>query len=181
MLKILLFFFLGVLCSFQARSEVPAQKSKAKLLPKIQQDHYRFDDWRTFYLVDVQEHKMSAKLDKYVEGMERTAADDWQKAYAKISRIALLVELKQFDKAMALSAEIVNAYAESDDPRIIELVATALVNKGVILGLQDRQEDAIKQFDELVSRYGNRSEAGIAEWAAKALVNKGVILGQKGQ
>ncbi len=54
-------------------------------------------------------------------------------------------------------------------------------NKGVALGLLDREEDGIAAFDELVARYGDDEEPGVREQVASSLRNKGVALNRLGR
>jgi tetratricopeptide (TPR) repeat protein len=53
------------------------------------------------------------------------------------------------------------------------LVARALVNKGLTLGILDRNEEEIAVCDEVLSRFGNAQEPLLREQAAKALFIKG--------
>ena len=53
-----------------------------------------------------------------------------------------------------------------------ELVAKALLNKGVRLSALGRSEDAIAAYDDLLARFGAATELPLRELVAKALVDK---------
>lgn len=61
----------------------------------------------------------------------------------------------------------------------LEKAGRFLVNKGVVLVKEGRNEDAMAVFDDVVSRLGYREEIVLLEWVAKALVNKSVVLGKE--
>ena len=48
--------------------------------------------------------------------------------------------------------------SENKNPAVLERVATALANKGCVLGAQGRPQDALDAYDEVVRRFGD-SEA----------------------
>ena len=87
---------------------------------------------------------------------------------------------------LGLSEEAVAAYDEvvsrfGDDDALREVVAKALVNKGVALGKLDRSEEGIAAYDEVVSRFGGDPAPAVRERVAKAMFNKGVRLGRLGR
>ena len=51
-----------------------------------------------------------------------------------------------------------------------ELVAKALINKGVALGLLDRRVEAIAVYDDVLARFGAATELPLRELVAKARV-----------
>ena len=59
---------------------------------------------------------------------------------------------------------------------IRELVAKALLNKGVMLGELVRLEDAIEVYERLIRRYQDDDTPVIRELVAKALYGKGTTL-----
>ena len=59
---------------------------------------------------------------------------------------------------------------------LVELVATALFNKGVTLGRLDRPEEELSAYDEVMSRFGESEAPPLLEEVAKALSNKGMAL-----
>ncbi len=56
--------------------------------------------------------------------------------------------------------------------------ANALTNKGLILDVLQRREEAIAVYDEVVKRYGEAPEEALREQVATALLNKSITLGQ---
>ena len=67
------------------------------------------------------------------------------------------------------------------EPALQELVATALVNKGVRLGAAGRSEEAIAVYDDVIARFADTTEPALQEPVATALVYKGVRLGELGR
>jgi hypothetical protein len=57
-----------------------------------------------------------------------------------------------------------------------ELVANALVNKGVTLGELGRHQEAIASYEEVLSRVGDAKEVSLRELVAKALNGVGFAL-----
>lgn len=55
-------------------------------------------------------------------------------------------------------------------------VARALASKGWFLMQQDKNAEAMYNFDELIRRYGEDDSPAVHESVAKALVNKAAIL-----
>ena len=58
-----------------------------------------------------------------------------------------------------------------------ERVATALVNKGAVLGALNRPQDTLEAYDEVIRRFGKSETPALLERVAAALVNKGAVLG----
>ena len=144
------------------------------------EDQYTFDDWRVLYL-EAGNRKVWDEVDVYVAGMERTATNDWQNVSAKTGRAWLLLNRQQYVEAIKLCDQLVDQWGANDEPRLIERVASAFLNKGSALNQQGQWEASIAVYDDLVSHYGARNEAGIAERVAMALLNKGWALSQQGQ
>ena len=63
-----------------------------------------------------------------------------------------------------------------DDLTLSERISNALFNKGVILGILNRNEDAISAYDEVIRRFGESTETALQEQVASALVGKGLKL-----
>jgi hypothetical protein len=66
-------------------------------------------------------------------------------------------------------------------PAVREAVATALVEKGVELGLLGRRIEEIGVYDQLIERCGDDPTPAVREQVAKALYHKGVTLGLLGR
>ena len=58
-----------------------------------------------------------------------------------------------------------------------ELIAKALVSKGIALNQLDRIDEAIRMYDVVVSRFAGRHGQVFREKVAVALYNKGISLG----
>ncbi len=161
-------------------AELSRITEQLRLKPKDYQ--YTFDDWRALYL-EASNRNALDEVNKSVEDMERSAADDWQNATAKLGRAWLLCQHQQYTEAVKLYDQIIDQCGESEDLRLIERVAMARLNKGYMLSKQDQSqwEAAIAVFDDIVLRYGDRSEEGIAKMVATALRNKSVVLKAQGQ
>jgi tetratricopeptide (TPR) repeat protein len=67
------------------------------------------------------------------------------------------------------------------EPAVRELVAMALLNKGVALRQLGQLAQEIAVYEELERRFAQAPEPGVQEQVAKALLNKGVALGQLGE
>ena len=78
--------------------------------------------------------------------------------------------LGRFEEGIAAYDEVVRRYDVREEKELVEIVAGALVNKGVILGRLGRFEEGIVAYDEVAQRYGGREEKELAEQVAKALV-----------
>jgi hypothetical protein len=64
---------------------------------------------------------------------------------------------------MAVCEEVVARYGEDPAPALREQVATALVNKGVVLGQLGRSADAMAVCEEVVARYGEDPAPALRE------------------
>lgn len=151
-----------------------------ELVRQKREDQYTFDDWRALYL-EATNCKALDKVNKFVEGMEQSATDDWQKASAKFGRAWLLGEYQQYAEAEKLYDQIIDQHGESEDFRLIGRVASARFNKGYALGVKGQREAAIAVYTDLVLRYGDRSEESIVDIVAAALRNKSTQLRKQGQ
>ncbi len=82
-----------------------------------------------------------------------------------------------YDQAHEKLNMVIDTFRNSDEDVINSVVASAMVNKGVTLGVLNRSEEAIAVYEEVFELYKDRSEPAIAEKVASAMVNKGVTLG----
>jgi TolA-binding protein len=76
--------------------------------------------------------------------------------------------LKRSEDAISAYDEVVRRCGDATEPALRELVAKALVNKGVVLGALKRIEDASGVYDEVVRRFGDATEPALREQVAKA-------------
>ena len=89
-------------------------------------------------------------------------------------------EQGNYKDAIAVYDEVVNRFGGSAESAVMELVASALNNKGFALGRLNQDKDAIAVYDEVVNRFGESAEPAVLEQVAWALYNKGNALsGQK--
>ncbi|MGO9314297.1 MAG: tetratricopeptide repeat protein, partial [Syntrophobacteraceae bacterium] len=72
------------------------------------------------------------------------------------------------EEAVAAYDSVVERFGESEDPRLLERVATALVNKGCALGAMGRPEEAVAAYDSVVERFGESEDPRLLEPVAKA-------------
>ena len=77
--------------------------------------------------------------------------------------------------AIATFDEVVERFGDSDVPAVQELVANALLNRGVAQGKGGEPEAAIATFDEVVERFGDSDVPAVQEQVANALHDKGMI------
>ena len=72
---------------------------------------------------------------------------------------------------------MVRRFGESDSPALLERVASALLNRGAVLGPLNRPQDALEAYDEVVRRFGESDSPALLERVASALLNRGAVLG----
>jgi tetratricopeptide (TPR) repeat protein len=91
--------------------------------------------------------------------------------------------LKRIVAIVLAGGVILEAFAgyEKLAPPPSEQAATALLDKGVALGQQDKPDVVIAALDEVDRRSGQEASPGARERVAMALNNKGVTLGQQGK
>ena len=68
-----------------------------------------------------------------------------------------------------------------DDPMVLNCVAGALMNLGVMYGRSDALEKATAAFDEVVRRFAKHSNPRLQNSAAQALYNKAMVLRNAGR
>jgi methyltransferase (TIGR00027 family) len=87
------------------------------------------------------------------------------------------------EDAIAAYDDVLSRFATATELPLRELVANAIVNKGVTLSALDRSEDAIAAYDNLLARFNEATGLPLRELelVAKALFNKGVTLGALGR
>ena len=72
---------------------------------------------------------------------------------------------------------MIRRFGKSETPALLERVAGALVNKGVVLGDLKRPQDALEAYDEVVRRFGKSEAPALLVSVATALNNSGAVLG----
>ena len=98
-------------------------------------------------------------------------------AAARIGEALRLEDQNRTEEALAVYDEVVRRFGTSENPALLERVATALFFKGITLGTMNRPEEKLAVYDEVVHRFGTSENPALLEPLAKALVNKGVTLG----
>lgn len=73
---------------------------------------------------------------------------------------------------------IIEEFKDSKDLHQLHKIATALLNKGLILGESGQSEKAIVQFDSIVTRFGESTEPALRKLVASAMINKGLAQGR---
>ena len=85
------------------------------------------------------------------------------------------------DDALAACDEVVRRFGASEHPAVLQWVAKALVNKGVVLREASQMQAALDAYDEVVRRFGLSESPVLLEPVAKALVYKTSALGSLGR
>ena len=80
------------------------------------------------------------------------------------------------EEALAAFDDLVQRFGENEALAVLETVAEALVDKGVMLAGLNRLEEALATCDEVERRYGESQAATLLQAVARALFNKGVAL-----
>ena len=88
-------------------------------------------------------------------------------------------ELKGYDLVIVIGDILLGQ--NKDEAALRELVARALVKKGVRLGRLNQCQEEIAVYDEVVRRFGEAAEPALRKLVARALFNKGVSLGSLNQ
>ena len=150
------------------QTELAAAAKAAAAQPKSAQG---FDEWYVQGLAAHEKGDYQDALNFYAKA-EDLAPDLLARAKLLNSRAVTFCYLKNFEAALDIFNRIVDIYSEY--PGLVPVVAKALFNKGVALGVLDRSMEAIAAYDDLVARFGVAPELLLREAVAKALVNKGI-------
>ena len=75
--------------------------------------------------------------------------------------------------------ELDRRFGTDDHPPVRERVASALVNRAVVLGRRDGDTAEIDAYDELDRRFGTDDHPPVREQVARALFNRAVVLGRR--
>lgn len=78
-------------------------------------------------------------------------------------------DLNRRKKAIGVWEEVVRRFDKANEPVLRELVAQALVNKGLTLRALNRSEDEIEVYEEVERRFSKANEPALREIVAWAL------------
>jgi tetratricopeptide (TPR) repeat protein len=84
-------------------------------------------------------------------------------------------------EAITVYDDLINRFQDRQETEVVEKVATALVNKGVMFGTLDRSEEELAVYDDMLDRFQDRQEDKVVKEVERALFNKGVTLGNIGR
>ena len=88
-----------------------------------------------------------------------------------------LEDQNRTEEALAIYDEVVQRFGASDALIPLQLVASALLSKGLTLRTLNRPEEELAAYDEVVRRFGESENPALLEPVAKALLSKGLTLG----
>lgn len=88
----------------------------------------------------------------------------------------LLRERNRLSEAIAVYEEVVRRFGHATDLRLQGAVASALFNKGFVLGELGRHDEEVATYDEMLRRFGDAPDLLLRLQVARALINKGVHL-----
>ena len=110
--------------------------------------------------------------------------DSARQLLAEVSRIAAQALLDQAvtlgqhqpDQAIEAYQQVIDRYGDDPDPAMRQIVATALLNKAVMVGQQGRRDEALETSQQLIDQFGGNPDSALHELVAKALLYQGVTL-----
>src|SRR5262245_13158490 len=76
---------------------------------------------------------------------------------------------KRYEEEVRVYEEMVTRFGTASASGLQELVARALVNKGITLGQLERSEEAVRIYEEVVTRFGTASAPGLQELVTAAM------------
>jgi tetratricopeptide (TPR) repeat protein len=88
---------------------------------------------------------------------------------------------EKLEEAAAVYQELADRYGDDPAPALRSLTATALLNKGVVLGWLDRPEDSLAAYQEVLDRFSSDPTPSFHDRVAKALHAKAAILAGSGR
>ena len=88
---------------------------------------------------------------------------------------------ESLEEAVAVYQELVDRYGGDPDPALRQLVAMALLNKGIVLGWLDRREDSLAAYQEVWDRHGGDPDPASRGLAARALRARAATLAGLGR
>jgi tetratricopeptide (TPR) repeat protein len=163
----------------------PDKKTDATPTATTPPDHPAFDYWiseaTSLLAADPAETRNYSGALFCAERASATAGSDMEWAWAKSWLGTAQFHLNRPTEAIAAFTEIVERFAFAGDTNSRGWGASALVNKGFMLGHLGRSAEEIAVYDDVLLRFGTASELPLRESVARALSNKGVTLGKLGR
>jgi len=100
-------------------------------------------------------------------------------AMASVNRANNLEELGRIDGALTAYADVVSRFESFSEPEIQAVVATAIVDRGSMLGRLGRAGE-LGAYQDVITRFGLADEPDIVEQVVEALLNLGARLEKNG-
>jgi tetratricopeptide (TPR) repeat protein len=160
----------------QAAKEARASEEKRKAQEKAEKETQEAEEKRKAQEVAEKEAQEAEEQQKAQEAVEREA----QRREPQ-ELIEKAVGLGSTEEAIAVYDEVVSRFEEVTELGVRELVADALIKKGLTLGALGRMEAAIEVCDELVKSFGRATDIELKEKVGGALVTKEVALASLGR
>lgn len=98
-----------------------------------------------------------------------------------LRKAACFFYLNDAQQEMATYDELISTFENDTDIKLQELIAEAMLSKGIRLGQLNRTVDEINIYDSLIAKYRECYELPLRENVAKAMFNKGCRLGLQKQ
>ncbi len=106
---------------------------------------------------------------------EDTDTGDWLQH--RMSLAAKAYDQSDFTSALSYCEEIIEHSNETEEPALKEHVATALFNRGLVLGRLERVDEALESCAEIVKRYANESSSELQMQVAKSVALSSNLMG----
>lgn len=85
------------------------------------------------------------------------------------------------DKAITAFDEVIRRYGRSSRLAMREIVARALINKGIILNQAKYPDEAIAAYDEVIRRYSGDTDPVYKKIVLQAICNAAEVLKRQGR
>ncbi len=159
----------------RAALEIAAEQTKAK-----PEREFTVDDWASRALASYADGKLDIAA-AYFENAAASAGTPADVASYMHWRGHVLVELRRYDKAIAVFDELVRRFDGSADSAVREEIAKSLFDKASALERLGRPLDAISAYEALIARFGKEEAPEFGRYVAKAFLGIGSARGQIGQ
>ncbi|GLR11709.1 hypothetical protein GCM10007907_04990 [Chitinimonas prasina] len=160
---------------------IEAVQAASEALESKPERDFKSDDHFTRGLNEFLANRFDSALHIFEKALERAQVEKLmpeRHIWLMFARAASLGELGRSEESVAVYDEIDRSFGPSDRISVRELVAAALLNKGVKLCQLNRREEGIAIYDEIDLRFGEDTSPDIRERVAYALFNKSIVLHQ---